>query len=389
MSQIKVRDSQDNPVPGVNIRVSQGHADSDAAIFDIQTDESGTQGWPIPFWPVSDYTLHINFRGVLDGYEAKSVFISRPANGQYGDVIVELGRVTKVSTLSRLHTEGTFFLNEHGERVFLKGATFFSAYWQFLEKGPDSIRPALAELQALGCNMIRVFGMSHYVQANLFGATQFNPSHYGDMYFSELPSFYALAAEYGMYVYLSVFPDNDLINEFRDSHNRIVHWNKLIDALKPLSNGLLEVTNEPDGHSFNYVDPFSLTFPSFCPACPGSYGESSAAYASGIFPPGSNWGGNKSFGDLHPRREYPAEIMDSMAVNNVYFMHNRAIMIGEPDRFGSRGNPDSDKARLTGAAGAVGAVGIVFHSIQGQKCEVFDEVTRKCAVAFFGALKAV
>lgn len=384
MSQIKIKDNQGRPVADCNIRISSGRKSSDEADFDIETDSAGAQGWPIPHWPITDYTLHVNFRGVLDGYEAKSVYVPKPANGEYPDIEVTLTYAPVVTQLSRLHIEGTRFVNEEGERVFMKGATFFSGYWRFLEEGPESIRPSLEELKGLGCNMIRVFGMSFYVQQNLFGKAPFNPANYGNRFYDELPAFLALAAEYGMYVYFSVFPDNDIITPFHSNKPiQIEHWNRTLDSLRPCSNIILEVSNEPDAHGFNYIDPSMLAFPDFCPACPGSYGEGSDAYSSGSFPDSAGWGSGRSLGDLHPKRSYPAEIMDSMAVNNVYYLNGRALMIGEPDRFGSGGNPDVEKARLTAAAGQVGAVGIVFHTLQGQRCDVYDDTTRKCAEAFF------
>lgn len=100
MSQIQIRDQQGRGLPGINIRVAEGQKSSDAAIFDFESDSSGNKGWPIPFWPKADYTLHINQPevGVPQNprYESKSVLV--PAAQFPNDVRIELQSTETVPT---------------------------------------------------------------------------------------------------------------------------------------------------------------------------------------------------------------------------------------------------------------------------------------------------
>jgi hypothetical protein len=79
MSQLQLRDPNGQPIPRLNVRIALGTGDSDAAIFDVMTDESGNQTWPIPFWPARDYTLHVNYRQVNPAWAPQSVHV--PAHG--------------------------------------------------------------------------------------------------------------------------------------------------------------------------------------------------------------------------------------------------------------------------------------------------------------------
>lgn len=79
MAQIQVRDKNGHPVPRVNIRYAQGSGTTDDAIFDVFTDLEGNTGWPIPFWPVGDYTLHVNKANVLPQFGEVAFFIERDA----------------------------------------------------------------------------------------------------------------------------------------------------------------------------------------------------------------------------------------------------------------------------------------------------------------------
>jgi hypothetical protein len=115
-------------------------------------------------------------------------------------------------------------------------------------------------------------------------------------------------------------------------------------------------------------------------SCAGSYGD-----IGGPMPP-PYW----DFLDYHTPRYYPAGIKDCCLADHPNFLRDRAaILLGEPDRFGSNGNPNAEQARQSAGTSIGTALGIVFHSRNGVRGEVFDSETRGCAEAFFGPLHGV
>lgn len=378
--QIQIKDNHGNGIGDANIRLAVGHGDSDAAIFDFKSNSDGTQSWPIPFWPVMDYTLHVNYREVLPAYAATSVYVPKPVDGAYQDVQIVLETVAQTPTLlPRVRVDGDIFRDSNGKEVVFRGVSFFAAYDTYLRGGLDSLRTALTELRTLGCNAVRVFGMSKYVQENLLGRPAFKPQDWGEAYYDKLPEFCDFCASYGMYIYWSIFPDNGYI--MPDQNEQVTHFNRMMGKLNERNNNLVELTNEPNAHGFNAVDVTKFAKPNGIPSNSGSYGDD----YGGSLPPWPVW----DFGDLHSNRSYPKQIKDNCTLDHpIYTILHRPVIVGEPDRFGSNGNGNIRQA-VSAAAGALASPGYFFHSIQGEKAEPFDEQTRNCAVPAFQALTAV
>lgn len=369
MSQIQIRDDHGRGIPHVNIRIALGEGDADAAIFDIETDDAGNQGWPIPFWPRQDYTLHVNKRGVVRGYGEASQFVAAAAHG--ADVVIQLersGMSPESRAMSRLtaHREG--FRNQSGDRVVIAGVSAFMHFERYLN-GED-VRPLLAQAVELGANCLRVFGMAHYIPVNA-GRRAFKPQDYGDRYFDAQPEFFALCASSGLYVYWSVFPDNDLIRvpNARDFFVREVA------TLKQAENTFGELTNEQDAHSFNAVDPTSMPRPNGIAFTSGSYGDIGGAQPH-------CW----DFCDYHTPRDYPKHIKDSCVVDHPNYLAGAGVLLGEPDRYGTGGNLDHDQARLSAGACRESALGMVFHSTHGRESVSYDDATMAIGRVFFNAL---
>lgn len=387
MSQIQVRDPNGAPAANINLRIALGNADSDSAIFDIQTDEQGNQGWPIPFWPTTQsYIIHANFRRVNPAFGTASVPVPK---GYGGDVAITLERSQNQpapSGIGRLHRDGNDLKNDAGQIVRLEAATFFPAHWLLLERGADAIKPSLRELRdRYQVNCLVVFGMSVNVQRNLFNADPFDPSRYGQGFFDTFLELFDIFASEGCYGYYPVFPDHGLEPAFDSDGKCVDHWNRLMPVARKVPNLLLKPTNEGASKGYNYINPHLLDFPDFCPVAACDYGVDDPAYASGDWPDGYDWGGDRTFGDLHPPRSGAATILDCTAVNNIYYKHNRGLAISEPIRMGSNGSGGVTReiARLVGLASRVGTLMRCFHSLQGEKCETFDDVTRDHADAFF------
>lgn len=386
MSQIRVKDQFGNGLGGIPIRVAEGNNSSESAPFDYKTNDDGSQTWPIPFWPQQRYTLYVN-----DGPYAQPTFSadSRAVDPPFQDVDFTLTRTGAAHTTTEprvLHRDGNDLKDPDGRIVRLEGATFFPAHWLLLEKGKDAILPSVREVTSrYGVNCFVLFGMSVNVQRNLFGADPFDPSKYGQAFFDTLRELFSVFAEHGAYGYYVAFPDHGLIPAFDNDAKCIDHWNKLLDVFRTIPNVLLKPTNEGASKGYNYINPHLLQFPDFCPVAACDYGVDDPAYATGDWPDGYDWGGDRTFGDLHPPRGGTATVLDCTAVNNIYYKHNRGLAISEPIRMGSNGSGGVTReiARLVGLASRVGTLMRVFHSLQGEKCEVFDDTTRDHADAFF------
>lgn len=373
MAQVQVRDAHGRGVANVNIRIAVGRGDSDAAIFDYETDDGGNQGWPIPFWPTQDYTLHVNKRNVQSGYGEAETYVLKPADGQYSDIVIQLDGSSGASPsgpLTRLEAHQSGFRNRAGQRVVIAGVSAFMHYERFLN-GED-IRPLLQQAKDLGANCVRVFGMAHYIPVNA-GRRPFKPADYGDRYFDAQPEFFALCASYGLYVYWSVFPDCDLIQP----GDCRAFLDREVAVLKQAENTFGELTNEQDAHSFNAVDPSKVNRPSGIAFCSGSYGDIGEAQP---YP----W----DFCDYHQPRRYepPTHIKDACVVDHPNYLKGMGVLLGEPDRYGTDGNPDQDQARMSAGACRETALGEFFHSTQGRESLPYDGATMDIGRVFLTAL---
>jgi hypothetical protein len=367
MAQIQVRSVGGDPVRRINIRLALGDRSSDEAYDDRFTDDWGNTAWPNPLPSPSGYTLYVNDRNVDPRYGTLTVL----APTLEADIPITLPS----APLPRLRVSGQRFVTDAGY-VFLKGVTAFPLYQQFLD-GAD-VRPFLAQCQQLGANAIRVFGMFHYINVNEFGKPAFKPQAYGDRFYDSTPAFSDLSAEFGLYVYWSCFPDNEFI---MPAHaERRAHYDRWVAALKSRANNLFELTNEQDAHAFNRVDASLYPKPDGMASCAGSYGDIGGPM------PRPYW----DFLDYHTPRYYPAGIKDCCLADHPNFVRDKAaILLGEPDRFGSNGNANAEQARQSAGTSIGTALGIVFHSRNGVRGEVFDSETRRCAEAFFGPLQGV
>lgn len=289
------------------------------------------------------------------------------------DVAPPVQPPSQVGYLSRLRAERSGFVNREGKRVVIAGVSAFMHYERFL-KGED-IRPLLAQAKDLGANGVRVFGMAHYIPVNA-GRNAFKPQDYGDRYFDQIPDFCRLCAEYGQYVYWSVFPDNEMIGVPGPKG----FMNRVVAKLKDAANTLGELTNEQDAHSFNHIDPASMDRPSGIAFCSGSYGDIGGAQPS-------PW----DFCDYHQPRRYepPTHIKDACVVDHPSYLQGHGVFLGEPDRYGTGGNLDQDQARLSAGASRESALGMVFHSTHGRESLRYDDATMAIGRIFLKALVGV
>ena len=148
------------------------------------------------------------------------------------------------STLPRLEVDGQFFRQDTGTRWLGIEATDFNLFNRFLS-GED-IAPILQQRADAAFNLLRVWTdfdvcadgkcPDHQPIGRLI------PREHAD-YYTRLPEFLDLCARHGFYVELTAFtgrPDSDAA--------KIAHWERLIEAVAPHTNVLLELINEHDAH---------------------------------------------------------------------------------------------------------------------------------------------
>jgi hypothetical protein len=272
---------------------------------------------------------------------------------------------------------GAQLKNAEGRDEFLKGVTAFPAFESWLD-GDGRLEPFLADCEQWGVNCLRVFLQFHYLAVNEFpGKRPFNPSHYGDRFYVELPKFLAHVRDRGFYVFQSVFPDTGLLHQ--DQSWRLTHWEQIVVISRAIGNVLLELTNEPTAHDFNSVDPHAFPRPSGLLATPGDAGG--VAYSAGKL--GSPvW----DFGTIHVDRSVKAGVLDNCAYDNPYFKAGHGILSGEPVRYGPNGSPPNyppSHAYHAACAARAGMMGWFLHTQNGKRLEPFDAETRPFAEAVF------
>lgn len=286
--------------------------------------------------------------------------------------------------IERLTLAGNELHQPNGARIFLRGTDAFCAYelWLSGSAGQAQLRDALNSWKArVPFNLLRVWSMSVNLQANEFGRPPFNPKNYPNFY-SELKPFHQFCAQYG-WLYWGLGPDIGLIDPDRgwqQAHSD-QFWAEVHDLDSLFA---VEYQNEAAAKWYNQFAAGFVPAATNRPWVGTSYSPSDPAYASGTFPAADLGGG--PLGDLHPTRNYNAHILDCCPVNNVYFTNNKGVLLGEPDRYGWQGNPNRRQAELSAAATTAGAVGSVFHSKRGMRCEPFDADTANCAEGWFGSL---
>lgn len=292
-----------------------------------------------------------------------------------------------------------------------QGFTSFLLYKKYLD-GED-ISDRIREAVNVGANLIRVFGMSRWMDGGETDATQFWPQKYPDFY-AKLPTFINLLAAYGMRCEFVVFADAREIMPKPDE--QAAHLKKVVAKLRDLPSACLEIENEysvnketdiaalvhqdwgdllysvgdydmeridvkqPDG-SFK-ADPRP-------PMLTGRY----VTYHGDRSPEGSlieaakegfyyyagwdsiNHDGNRSHADGCKR---PCVNDEPMGAND------------QPsNRWGDERYTDPEHARSMGAGHALSSAGGTFHSERGCTSSHLSETELQCARAYFAGMAAI
>ena len=141
-------------------------------------------------------------------------------------------------SLPRLVPSGSVFRTEGGGRFTAIEASDFNLFGRFMKEGADAIEPILKERASLGFNMLRVWGA--YSGNATFEAEigHLIPGEHAD-YYDKLPQFLNQCAAHKLYVEFTAFTAGPIPG----------HWEKCGDALRSVTNVIVELTNENDAHA--------------------------------------------------------------------------------------------------------------------------------------------
>lgn len=265
MSQLQVRDTAGNGIAHINIRISEGAKSSDDAIFDVETDLAGNQGWPIPYWANATYTLWVNYANVNPAYGQTSVSVPPSA----GDISIVLARAIHV--LQPLQAEGWDIKHADGTRYVHNQAT------NYLLAQRHSLGQDISGLLYDGFDGYNVtFCMATVPQQA--GLAPFVPN--GTDFYDKVDAFFAFMATQGKRVEATLLCDCQLLG-YADHSWQVAHTETMYDILRKYPWNLVQLANEP---TVNGVDVAAFNKPAGlfwsrgsslaggqCPLPPGDY----------------------------------------------------------------------------------------------------------------------
>jgi len=297
----------------------------------------------------------------------------RPGNYQM-NVGVELPPLQHTFVfLPRLVARGQFIGLENGQRFTAIEATDFALYEKHL-KGIN-IDPVLKQRASLGYNMVRVFGTGTIP----FPDEPMNliPSLYGERYFTELPVFFQRLARQGLYAEFVAFAGHR--SALPTKADELVYWTRLVEALRPITNVILEAVNEHDQLGNRVESLQELLRPV---GILTSHGSSGVAGANGADPVMPYW----DYISLHTNGV--PEWQRKAGHNCMELSANTPCTANEntraPDRF------QSPALAFDAAAGAaLLAAGSCFHSLNGRISRLWEGLELDLAKAWVDGAQSV
>ncbi len=266
--------------------------------------------------------------------------------------------------------------------VFLKGESGFLDLCRLLHG--ESIRPLLQQSLRMGSNGRRNFLMT-FNTAQAAGLPPFNPDDFPNYYdmFEEMLKLYA---EYGQYLYGSVFPDNGLFSSWAgNTQKQIDHWNRLGTIAQRYNNVWgLELTNEINAKLYNKVDQSKFSPIPGVICCSGSWTDDLGNPL--------DYPIQFDIVDFHQRRNYPKSVVDACVANYPWREKGKATLLGESLGFGSKAtNPNREDdpriAKEIAGSGRGTSCGMIYHSTHGAFSQLYDDTERVCGEAWFKELE--
>lgn len=264
--------------------------------------------------------------------------------------------------LPHLEIRGANFVDASGARVVLKGTDQFCAFRRYLD-GID-LGPLFQESKELGLNLWRVFMMGSVAQNGILDLDPTAPGVY-----EKVRPFADLLNAHGIIPLATIHVDAQ--DKSPTVSGRLANWQRMAQELRG-SSTLLSGGNEWSKNGFN---PGELSDPGMLWSRGSDVGDAAPFKPYG------------SFAEFHPRRDYPATMMDTVA--SPIFIAGQGLtgplIIDEPPGFdetpGAHGRfTDPQLAWRFARHYATECGAAVFHSDAGMRCQVLGPVTRACAV---------
>ncbi len=268
-----------------------------------------------------------------------------------------------------------FFRKANGERFSVIGASDFNLFARHL-MGED-VRPIIQDRKNHGFNLLRVW-LSYNVCPTIDRAAatcnepadrigRLIPRHH-DRYFEKITEFATIVASFGLYLELTAFafpfsPRDKPVYErpFLTDDEEVRFWNAVVRQLRPLTNVILELTNENEHADAPLLPLARLARPTGVLASHGSNG-------SGATPVRPYW----DYVDFHTNDN---ERWERLAGEGCYELFKdeavkRPCLASENTR-SDRPLFDGRRAAIAAKGAALLAAGAVFHSPSGKSSEVF------------------
>jgi hypothetical protein len=298
---------------------------------------------------------HLHFRGQTVN------FLLPGDSGSFEGSRLGLPTMVYASPLGLTIADVQFVTIATGKRWLMKGTTEMNAPDRL--RSGENIRPVLRQRVQAGANLVRSLGMGYPFRTNQ-----------SPLPFALVEQYFELCAQEELYVQWCVFAGTRLV--MPNQSQQLEFWQQSIEVCKRHQNVLIELCNEFD-HSSQSISPAAFPKPSGILASRGS-----ALTDETPAKPHMDWAGYSARRDTNNSRGFtncdPYEFESDFPKREPMIAQESA----KPEDYGF----DRRFAALIGKHGANGW-GIVFHSNQGVRSELWPENVLRCAEACYAEVR--
>ena len=260
-----------------------------------------------------------------------------------------------VGDMRRLVPQHHYFVKDGGERFTVICATDFCL--QKMCCGGLDVHPVLAQRQACGFNMVRVFIAQDWGDS----AYRVRPDQHPN-YYERLADLAQSCSDHGLYLMACAFADH---GAFSSDQARLDHWARTADVLRPHPNVLLELVNE--NNITGSLDPNLFAKPDGLVASHGSNGSQTLAVR-----PWWDWEAFHTNGAPEEQRKIGHNAMELADGTPDWPGSHVPVITNETSRYwevGMWNRPLGEQQMLaydSAAGAALQCAGSCFHSVNGK-----------------------